>query len=350
MLDNALRQRDFGNAPQRMAAIVGLPALAAEFGVELTAILQGLPLSPAAFESDENRIPYGLACQLLETAAKLTGCPHFGLLLGARFDHRCMGIAGRWMQNASTLELALIGFIGLQASATRGATSYLHRSGDNYIFGYGAYDRSALGYVQNYATVIPMAFSIIKTLTGRQAIILEVLFSFRKPTNPKPYEEFFGVPVRFDQPQTGVILSKSSLALPVVGADAGIFAGLQKLAATMMPPCDTPWSDRVRRLLRRSLLRGETRGPDTAAELGVHPKTLSRRLEAEGTTFQAILAEVRFGAAQELLAVTDLPAADIALALGYANQPAFNHAFHRWSGMPPQQWRKEWMSGQAARA
>lgn len=330
-----------------MAALVGLPTLAAEFGVDLTAILQGLPLSPQAFKNDESRIPYGLACRLLETAARLTGCPHFGLLLGARFDHRCMGIAGRWMQNAPTLETALTGFIALQASATRGATAYLHRSGDNYIFGYGAYDRPALGHVQNYATVIPVAFNILKALTARQAVVLEVLFSFRRPVNPKPHEEFFGVPVRFDQPQTGIILSEPSLALPVVGANADIFAELQKLAATLTPPCDAPWSDRVRRLLRRSLLRGETLGPDAAVELGVHPKTLSRRLETEGTTFQAILAEVRFGAAQELLAVTDLAAGDIALALGYANQPAFSHAFRRWSGMPPRQWRKKWMSGQA---
>ena len=56
---------------------------------------------------------------------------------------------------------------------------------------------------------------------------------------------------------------------------------------------------------------------------------------------------MRLGAAQELLAVTDLSAGEIALALGYANQPAFSHAFHRWCGMPPQQRRKEWMSGQA---
>jgi hypothetical protein len=53
----------------------GCLLLAAEFGVDLTAILLGLPLSPVAFESNENRIPHGLACQLLETAAKLTGCP-----------------------------------------------------------------------------------------------------------------------------------------------------------------------------------------------------------------------------------------------------------------------------------
>lgn len=47
---------------------------------------------------------------------------------------------------------------------------------------------------------------------GRQTVVLEARFSFRKPANPEPHEEIFGVPVRFDQPRTGVNLSNSSLA------------------------------------------------------------------------------------------------------------------------------------------
>ena len=47
---------------------------------------------------------------------------------------------------------------------------------------------------------------------GRQAVVLEAVFSFRKPANPEPYAEFFGGPVRFDQPRTGVNLANSSLA------------------------------------------------------------------------------------------------------------------------------------------
>ena len=344
MLDTAFRPRDFGNAPQRLAALVGLPVLAAEFGVRLEDILTGLPLSPAIFESDENRIPYGLACQLLERAALLTHCPHFGLLLGSRFDHRCMGIAGRWMQNAPTLEAALTGFIALQASATRGATSYLQRAGDHCIFGYGAYDRSALGYVQNYQTVIPVAFNLMKSLTGGRVVILEILFSFRRPDDVRPYESFFGVPVHFDQPQTGLVLTTSSLALPVIGARPAEFSLLQQQAAALAPSGTGVWTDRVRRLLRRSLLRGETTGPELAEQLGIHPRSLRRHLAAEGTSFHELLAETRFGIAQELLAVTDLPAGDIAVALSYANQPAFNDAFRRWSGMTPSQWRNQYCS------
>lgn len=342
MLDKTLCQTDFGNAPQRIASLVGLPALLKEFRVPLASVLNGLPVSAATFEDDDTRIPYGLVCQILERAAEVTRCPHFGLLLGSRFDHRCMGLAGRWMQNAPTLEAALSGFIALQSSATRGATAYLHRTGEDCILGYGAFDRSALGYVQNYATVIPIGFNFIRALTSGKAVVTEILFSFRRPKDSRPYTDFFRVPVHFDQIQTGIVMTRSSLALSVTDASPVRFAEMRRLAAGMMPPSDTVWSDRVRRLLRSSLLRGETLASETAAELGVQPRSLRRYLAAEGTTFKDLLGEVRLGAAQELLAVTDMSAGDIASALSYANQPAFNDAFRRWCGVTPQQWRRDW--------
>ena len=35
--------------------------------------------------------------------------------------------------------------------------------------------------------------------------------------------------------------------------------------------------------------------------------------------------------------------ADISLALGYADPSGFTHAFQRWSGMAPIEWRKQEM-------
>lgn len=240
MSDKDAPRTDFGNAPQRLAALVGLPALVQEFGLPFAEVLRGFPLSESHFGNEDSSLPYGLLCQIMEWAATLTGCPHIGLLLGSRYDHRCMGLAGQWMQNAPTLGAALTGFIALQPSATRGATAYLQRTGEHDILGYGAYDRAALGHVQNYATVIPMGFNLIRALTGGEATVVEVLFSFRKPRNVRPYAEFFGVPVHFDQPQTGIVLSRDSLKLPIPGASPLDFADLQRRAAALTPPSDTP--------------------------------------------------------------------------------------------------------------
>lgn len=330
---------DYGSAAQRIASLVGLPALLGEFGVALDDLLDGLPLDPAAFDSDENRIPYGLATVLLARAAKLTGCAHFGLALGARFDHRCMGAAGRWMQHAPTLGAALGGFIALQPSATQGATCFLHRHGDQVIFGYGAFDRTSLDYVQNYSVVIPMAFNIVRSLSGGRAVVTEALFSFRKPQETLPYARFFGLPVRFDQPLTGLVLQHASLALPVIGADAAAFAAIRREADALLRDSRQSWTGRVARALRGALAIGSTGRAEIAAHLGLHPRAMARRLAEEGTSFQSQLDAARHHAACELLALTDLSSGDVALSVGYQNPTAFNAAFRRWSGTTPGAWR-----------
>lgn len=99
-------------------------------------------------------------------------------------------------------------------------------------------------------------------------------------------------------------------------------------------------SDHVRHLLRPLLLVGQGRMEDVAAQLGLHPRTLRRRLRQEGTSFDALKDEVRHAAARELLMLGALGIADIAFTLDYASVSSFVHAFRRWSGMPPGLWRE----------
>jgi AraC-like DNA-binding protein len=77
-----------------------------------------------------------------------------------------------------------------------------------------------------------------------------------------------------------------------------------------------------------------------ARSLGLVPRTLRRQLSAEGTVFETIRDDVRFNAARELLALTDLPVGEIADALAFASHSAFGQAFRRWSGSSPTAWRR----------
>jgi AraC-like DNA-binding protein len=78
-----------------------------------------------------------------------------------------------------------------------------------------------------------------------------------------------------------------------------------------------------------------SRMPEVARQLDVSTRTLRRRLEEEGTTFRALLDEVREALAEELLSTGAVPVEDIALRLGYAEASSFIHAFKRWKGVTP---------------
>ena len=97
------------------------------------------------------------------------------------------------------------------------------------------------------------------------------------------------------------------------------------------------------RLLNRMLISGSAPGGidlrGIAQFFTLHPRTLNRRLRAEGTTFSALLVEARFKIARQLLRDTRLQTTEIAYILGYADTASFDHAFRRWSGTTATKWR-----------
>lgn len=84
-------------------------------------------------------------------------------------------------------------------------------------------------------------------------------------------------------------------------------------------------------------------GPPTigliSQHFGVHPKALQRRLAAEGTTFTALLDQVRRQAAELYLRDPTVTLAHLARQLGYAEPSVLTRACQRWFGMTPTQYR-----------
>jgi AraC-like DNA-binding protein len=79
---------------------------------------------------------------------------------------------------------------------------------------------------------------------------------------------------------------------------------------------------------------------EVAAAFDISERTFRRQLGTENTSFRALLDQVRFGKAQQLLNNSTLSMAAIAQQLGYAESAAFIHAFQRWAGASPAAFRK----------
>lgn len=78
---------------------------------------------------------------------------------------------------------------------------------------------------------------------------------------------------------------------------------------------------------------------DMAAAVHLSPRTLIRRLKAEGTTHQQLLDTVREELACWLLRQTTDSVERIAIRLGYENPSNFSRTFRRWTGMTPRAFR-----------
>ncbi|HEX4940254.1 MAG TPA: helix-turn-helix domain-containing protein, partial [Candidatus Kapabacteria bacterium] len=73
-----------------------------------------------------------------------------------------------------------------------------------------------------------------------------------------------------------------------------------------------------------------------------NPRTLQRRLKEENITFQSLFDSSRYRLACELLAQTGNPVEDIAAMLGYSEPTNFYRAFKTWSGLTPNEYRRQY--------
>jgi AraC-like DNA-binding protein len=75
-------------------------------------------------------------------------------------------------------------------------------------------------------------------------------------------------------------------------------------------------------------------------EVRMSSRTLQRRLEELGTSYQRLLDDVRRDTARRLLVDTDLDAGEVAFFLGFEELNSFTRAFHAWEGVTPSRWRE----------
>jgi AraC-like DNA-binding protein len=134
--------------------------------------------------------------------------------------------------------------------------------------------------------------------------------------------------------------------LQIVSADPHLNKLLSKycdevLAARKVPP--VPLRVNVENLIATLLPHGQARRDVVAQKLGLSPRSLGRKLSAEGISFARILEELRIGLAKRYLSERDLSISRIAWLLGYTEVSAFSHAFRRWTGRAPRadrSWRR----------
>jgi AraC-like DNA-binding protein len=96
---------------------------------------------------------------------------------------------------------------------------------------------------------------------------------------------------------------------------------------------------RVRSMILTDLVRHASF--DSIAErLKMSPRSLRRRLQDEGTSFRELFDEVRAQVAIKYVRDTSLSIEDVTYALGFNDASALRHAFRRWTGAAPYEFRR----------
>lgn len=227
----------------------------------------------------------------------------------------------------------------------RGAVPYLWISGNQALFGYSLHCPDVVGTEHIYDGALAIAYNMVRELAGSGWRATEIRLFRDMPDDLVPFRSHFGTRIRFAAPQAAIVFPKADLNRACMNADADRYAAALRELEGLDAAFGGGLAGKVRRLLMRLIVTGACLTEQVldraaiAELLGLHTRSLNRRLRAEDATFAGLLAESRYAIARELPRDTRLPIDAIAELLGYAETASFSHAFRRWSGITATAWR-----------
>jgi len=166
------------------------------------------------------------------------------------------------------------------------------------------------------------------------------------PSPLAPYEEFLGARLRRSTKHQ-VTFTAADATQPFLTSNEPLWAAFEPELRRRLADLDASATTamRVRAALLEGLPSGLVAMEDIARKLALSKRTLQRRVETEGTSYQQILNSTREGLARHYLEKTALPAAEISFLLGFDEPNSFYRAFRTWTGNTPEAVRQRARGG-----
>ncbi len=160
------------------------------------------------------------------------------------------------------------------------------------------------------------------------------------PDDVEAYRDYLGTTIR-SGPSPSVSFSAIDARRPFLTVNDGLWRSFEPELRRRLGELegDATTTDRVRAVLLESLPAGDGTMGAVAGQLAMSTRTLHRRLQGEGTTFQRVLDATREALARHYLSNPDVSAGEISFLLGYAEPSSFYRAFHEWTGSTPERVR-----------
>lgn len=159
----------------------------------------------------------------------------------------------------------------------------------------------------------------------------------------KVIERHFGCRVICGAPRNAIVFRASDAERPFVTRNAELLGMLapQFEEELKRENGDEKFVEQVRIAVQQKLTGRRPTIEDIADALHISSRTLQRRLQEEGSSFQRVLDEARHQLARHYLNNSVLELNEAAYLLGYEDGNSFVRAFRTWEGIPPARWREQ---------
>mgnify|MGYP005849919165 CR=1 FL=1 len=308
----------------RSLTLVHVPRFLSDHGIRPASLLRDAGIAPSQLGDPEIWFDRDLCFRLEDLVARATGRRFYGPQIASRYELPQLGWWGRSIAQAPDLGTALVFASNTIDTLQKGTELALVKQPRALHLNFKYLGRGSLDPVQHiFATLVVLRK--IGLMTGEPGAIS---IKIARPYTPMfaGLEEFLGASIEYNSDVDGVVFDSDILGarLDRSPPEPSLYLDTTHNAIALigsMLPYEHPSRERV------------------AKRLNISARTLQRRLNDWGITFEELVDEYRRYRAFRLLARNELSILEIAYSLGYSDPAHFTRAFKRWAGVSPRHYR-----------
>lgn len=328
------------NRTTSAAWVKGIREVLEDEGLDVPALFKHLGLDMAQLDDPDMRYPTEKVSHLWDLAVQRSRNVMLGIARPRSSSVANFDVVGYAMMSCSNLLASLECLVRYLRVVSEAAALVLREERDQYSVELILFGGDTVVPRQRSEFNLLTLLSFLRWISGRAVSPRVVEFSYPPPVQPQLYQAAFQCPVRFNAAANRLVFSAADLTVPLPTHNPELEKFHAQFARQCMTRLDNHGiSHKVGDLIAQKLHGWEPRREEIARLLCLGDRTLRRRLEDEGTSFQKILDDKRRELAQQYLTQHRYSVGEVAYMLGFADQGTLFRASRRWFGVSPKQYQ-----------
>lgn len=314
-------------------------------GLDMAQLCAEAGLDRAVLKDPDGRVAQDIMSRLWLMAVQRSGNPALGLNMARMIKPAYFNLVGYAMMSSPTLLEAFKRIVRFQRIMGESADLALQLEPDEVRLVLAFHGDQIPVPSQVYEAVMAYLVAFFAWMTGSPLQPRQVCFAMPAPGDVTPYQSCFGQQLVFAASEYALVFSREQAELRLSRGNDRLAQLHDQLASEYLDRfVQSRITHQARQALCRLLPRGEPKRSALADAMHMSTRTLQRRLQDEGTSYQQLLDETRREMALQYLSRPGLTLLEIAYLLGFADPSNFFRAFRRWYGLPPGQYREQKLS------
>lgn len=304
-------------------------------GHNLETILGVVGLDSSIFSTPEKRISHQNLTRLINHAVHISRDPHLGIHAGEAANITSMGLLGQLMMNVDNLQECLESYMRYQDFLCD-SLQFVVNKDDSFSVIYQPADWKEQNFVL-LESLFMTILTILNLLTARQIKPDYVGFNLPAPAETEEHSRAFKVAPKFSAEKNEMRFPKEILAYTVISRNPEIGRILEE-EIKRKNAMESTDSTLARKLVNQWMKKLPLEIPsveEVALSLHMSKRNLQKKLNQEGSSYRAIVEDLRLTFANRFLDLGTYSIGEIAYLLDFSEESSFIRFYRRMTGDTP---------------